>query len=322
MPLPLRRSLLAAFVLLAFTLAGTVRGENTSGLPATCYLFAYFLGSGDGLHLAWSTDGLSWKVLNEGKCYLKSTFGRATLRDPDLSLGPDHIFHLVWTDSGNPKCIGYADSKDLITWSNRKELPVMESFPTVKNSWAPILNYDASHSNYQIVWSSTVPGAFPETDHQTTNDYNHRFYVTTTTDFSSFTPTTVFFDPGFSAIDATILQADSGYYLIFKNETDLPNPQKTLQLAYSDLLSGPYTGIGPLKTYPPSWVEGPTAIKIGHDYVVYYDCYTRGCYGAIRSHDLNHWEDLSPQLCLPEGARHGSMLAVPSSVITCLLNPG
>jgi beta-galactosidase len=49
--------------------------------------------------------------------------------------------------------------------------------------------------------------------------------------------------------------------------------------------------------------------------VVYFDCYTRGRYGAVRSKDLKTWEDVSGQLSMPEGARHGSVLEVEEKVI-------
>ena len=60
-------------------------------------------------------------------------------------------------------------------------------------------------------------------------------------------------------------------------------------------------------------------MKIGGDYVVYFDCYMKGAYGAILSKDLTHWEDVSGQLVMPKGARHGTVLKVPGSVIANLL---
>ncbi|HEX2490825.1 MAG TPA: glycosyl hydrolase, partial [Blastocatellia bacterium] len=42
----------------------------------TNYLFAYFKNNGeDGLHLAYSRDGLKWKALNEDKPYLTPAVG-------------------------------------------------------------------------------------------------------------------------------------------------------------------------------------------------------------------------------------------------------
>lgn len=48
-------------------------GEPAGPLPENAYLFSYFINNGeDGLHLAWSTDGLNWKALNGGKSHIQT----------------------------------------------------------------------------------------------------------------------------------------------------------------------------------------------------------------------------------------------------------
>ena len=85
------------------------------------YLFSFFRepNGQDGLHLAWSTNGLRWTELKApGKSFLEPTIGGKLMRDPCLQLGPDGTFHLVWTTSwGRPTVIGLAHSKDLVHWS-------------------------------------------------------------------------------------------------------------------------------------------------------------------------------------------------------------
>ena len=44
-------------------------------------------------------------------------------------------------------------------------------------------------------------------------------YFTTTKDFGTFAPTPLFYDPGFSVIDATFLDTGAGRRLIVKDET-------------------------------------------------------------------------------------------------------
>ena len=61
-----------------------------------------------------------------------------------------------------------------------------------------------------IFWASTIPGRFPQTAGSSEEKYNHRIYGTTTKDFVTFTPTTLFYDPGFSVIDATFLDTGAG----------------------------------------------------------------------------------------------------------------
>jgi hypothetical protein len=289
-------------------------------LPKTCYLFSYFTNNGeDGLHLAWSRDGYKWEALNNGQSYLHPIHDGepGIMRDPCLLLGPDNIFRLVWTNSWNRRSIGYASSLDLLAWTDSKTIPVMMHEPDARNSWAPEVHYDEAKREYLLIWSSTIPGRFPQTDGTSEDGYNHRIYSTTTADFQTFTPTKLFFDPGYSVIDATILAAKNQFYLIFKDEVRFPVAAKNLQLASSNEMEGPYAHVSP--PFTESWVEGPTAIEIGDDYIVYFDCYTQERYGALRSKDLQHWDDVSAQLVMPKGARHGTVLAVPSAVIANLL---
>lgn len=288
-------------------------------VPATCYLFAYFVGNGeDGLHLAWSRDAYHWQVLNGGQSYLKPSLGAepTLMRDPCLLLGPDHTFRLVWTTSWQRHDIGYAESKDLLHWSAQQALPVMAREAGARNCWAPEVVWDVARQHYLIFWSTTILGRFPTTDGTGDADYNHRIYATTTPDFKSFTPTRLFFDAGFNVIDATLLQANNRTYLIVKDETLKP-VQKNLRLATGPSPEGPFTDLTP--PFTRSWVEGPTALRVGENYIIYYDCYTEGHYGAVSSPDLKHWTDITAQLAFPAGARHGTVLQVPGSIVAQLL---
>jgi hypothetical protein len=57
----------------------------------------------------------------------------------------------------------------------------------------------------------------------------------------------------------------------------------------------------------------------GDWWYVYYDEYTRGHYGAVRSHDFEHWEPFRDSLKTPRGIRHGSAFLAPQSVLRGLL---
>jgi len=279
-----------------------------------CFLFSYFVGNGeDGLHLARSVDGYKWEALGGGKSFLAPQVGKSKLmRDPCLLRAPDGTFHLVWTNGWKDQTIGYASSKDLLHWSEQQSMAVMAHEPQTLNCWAPELIYDENKQQYVIFWSSTIPGRFPQTDGIGDGKYNHRIYFTTTKDFKTFTPTRLFFNGGFNVIDATMLYAEGKYYLIVKDETPKP-VKKNLRIAVGDSPEGPF---GPASApFTPSWVEGPSAIRIGDDYVVYFDCYTKGCYGAVRSRNLKDWEDITSHVSFPQGTRHGTVLRVPKSVV-------
>jgi len=70
------------------------------------------------------------------------------------------------------------------------------------------------------------------------------------------------------------------------------------------------------------WVEGPSAIKIGDHYLVYFDHYAQPqYYGAARSKDLRQWEDCSKEMSFPKGHRHGTVLRVPQNIAQGLNSP-
>ena len=75
--------------------------------------------------------------------------------------------------------------------------------------------------------------------------------------------------------------------------------------------SDPFTG---------DWVEGPSAIKIKDTYLVYFDHYAPpNYYGAVRSEDLQRWEDCSKEMSFPEGHRHGTVLRISNGIAQRLL---
>lgn len=84
------------------------------------YMFSCFMGNReDGLHLAYSTDGLDWKVLNDNKSFLTPEVGEDKhTRDSCVIQEPDGKFHLVWTVSWKEKGIAYAHSEDLKNWGD------------------------------------------------------------------------------------------------------------------------------------------------------------------------------------------------------------
>ncbi|MBF9141214.1 glycoside hydrolase family 43 protein [Hymenobacter sp. BT439] len=274
-------------------------------------LFASFRGNGeDGLHLASSSDGYHWTALRNDQSFLKPTIGKDKLmRDPCIIRGHDGRFHMVWTTSWHERSIGYASSKDLIHWSEQQSIPVMEAEPTAKNCWAPEITYDTKNHQYlMIYWATTIPGRFPQSETTLEGGNNHRIYYVTTKDFKAYSPAKVLYDQGFNVIDATIQPVGSRFVMFLKDETREPI-QKNLRLAFSDQLLGPYS--------PPSapitgkyWAEGPTAIHLNSEWLVYFDKYTEHKYGAVSSTDLKHWTDVSERLDFPKGTRHGTILRI------------
>ena len=295
-------------------------GTYAQSLPKkTAYLFCYFKGNGeDGLHLAYSNDGFSWKSLHGDSSYLKPEVGSDKLmRDPCIIKGGDGLFHMVWTVSWKEKGIGHASSKDLIHWSKQEYIPVMEHEATAKNCWAPEVFYDKASKQYMLYWATTIPGRFPRTD--SLGDNNHRIYYVTTKDFKTYSATKLLYDQGFNVIDATIQKQDNKYVMILKDETKKP-VQKNLRVAFSDNLTSGY-GKPSAPITGNYWAEGPTAIKINNEWIIYFDKYTQHKYGAISSSDLVNWTDISDKVKFPAGTRHGTVFTVTENELSKLLLP-
>lgn len=293
-----------------FFVTALLLSGNLFAQESPVYMFSYFKDNGqDGLHLAYSQDGYTWKTLNQDQSLLEPAAGKDKLmRDPCIIRGRDGLFHMVWTVSWNEKGIGYATSKDLVQWSSQQYLPVMQD-ENALNCWAPELNYDARKRRYMIYWASTVPGKFPETDHSGDGKYNHRMYYVYTKDFKKISKPKILYDKGFTVIDATIKQNDNRYVMFLKDETKLPAAAKNIRIATSTRLHKNYTDAGEPITGN-YWAEGPTVLKKDKEWIVYFDKYRDHRYGAVVSTDLKTWRDISDQIVMPKGLRHGTVFTI------------
>jgi len=298
--------------------------EEGSSPAANAYLFTYFTKNGeDGLHLAWSSDGYKWEALNGGQSYLAPTVGKEKLmRSPSAVRGAESVYHLVWASGMEENNIGHASTRDFIHWSAEQEIPVMASEPGVRNSWSPDLVYNEKWQQYVILWASAIKGKFADTERAAGKDYNNRIYCTTTKDFAYFDPTRLFFDPEFPVSDAVVLPANGRYYLIVKDDTSKP-AKKNLRITSSEGLDGPYGEMDDPFTPKRLWVEHPSVIKIGDEFIVYFDAYVDNHYGAMSSRDLKTWQDVTAKMAFPgedapgrpERMRGGTVISVPAALL-------
>jgi hypothetical protein len=277
------------------------------------YLFTSFRDADEKyLRFLYSFDGYHWT--NVPGTFLAGDVGTNRLfRDPSIARGPDGVFHLVWTcgwrgDLG----FGCASSKDLIHWSPQQFVPVMTNEPTTVNVWAPEIFYDKGENDFLIVWASTIPGRFP--NGQERPDNNHRLYFTTTRDFTNFAPAKLFFDPGFSAIDPFIAKDGDRYVLIFKDNS---RPNLNLRVAFARSPLGPWENVS--APFTEKFTEGPCALKIGNDWVIYFDAYRRKIYGAVKTRDFKTFTDVTGEVSFPPGHKHGTAFRVPRKILDGLL---
>lgn len=267
----------------------------------------------EGLRYLYSNDGYHWESVPG--IFLKPELGtQKIMRDPSMVQDKHGVYHLVWTiawkgDQG----IGYARSNDLIHWENQQVVPVMAHEATTVNVWAPELFYDEEADRFIIIWASTIPHRFPRGVEA--EDNNHRMYYTTTSDFKTFTPTTLFADPGFSIIDAVIVKKEKDdYVLVLKDNT---RPNRNLKVAFAGNPLGPFTNVSaPFSAY---LTEGPSVVKVGDEWLIYFDSYGSKSYEAVRTKDFEHFEQINDEISVPEGHKHGTIFKASKKDVKRLL---
>jgi hypothetical protein len=278
------------------------------------YLFSTFREPADaGLYLAYSYDGYKWTDL--GGSWLKPEIGKQkVMRDPSVIAAPDGTFHMVWTSSWQGDLgFGYANSTDLINWSEQQFISVMDFDTATVNVWAPELFYDNERDEFLIIWASTIPFKFEKGIEEERN--NHRMYYTITKDFKTFSDTKLFIDPGFSIIDAVIVKREKNdYVLVLKDNT---RPERNLKVGFGKSPLGPFENIS--NSFTDKLTEGPTVVKVGNEWLIYFDAYGNKKYGAVKTKDFKNFEDISDKISLPEGHKHGTIFKANESILNNLI---
>jgi len=263
----------------------------------------------EGLRMLYSYDGYNWEDLDTK--LLKPEAGtQKVMRDPSIVQGPDGTFHLVWTSSWKGDYgFGYASSKDLVHWSKQQHIEVMSYDTSTVNVWAPELFYDEATRQFFIIWASTVPYKFDKGIEDEFN--NHRLYYVTTKDFKKYSETRLFYDPGYSSIDATLVnRGKEDYVLVFKDNT---RPERNIKVAFGKSAIGPFERQS--KPFTASFTEGPSVVKVGEDWLIYFDSYRESKYSAVKTKDFQIFEDVSDKISVPKGHKHGTIFKANDMVL-------
>lgn len=277
-------------------------GQSVSAATYSGYIMAYFKqATGEyGLNLCYSTDGLNWKNINDGKPVLYAKLGTKGIRDPYIRRKQDGTFVIVATDmlgtnwSDHSQYIHIWDSDDLITFKNERLLKVHS---TNMHAWAPEVFYDYDKNRYGIIWSGNT-------------DYN-RTYVNYTTDFNTITEPQVFFDPGYDVIDSTIIQHNGTAYLFFKDER---SSGKSIKGAKSTTLNPNSFNVFTPNFITSAGTEGPFVFKDNNSntWYMYADLFNQnGKFECWKTNDLGatNWTKVT-NISVPAGVRHGSVVSV------------
>ena len=125
--------------------------------PDSAYIFAYATeknGGRNGLHIAWSIDGKSWRGIGPEHSFLYSDYGtwggEKRMFTPYLFHAADGIWHAVWSVNDRDGAFAHATSPDLINWRP-------QSYPIVsdgKNVLRPDLSFDNKAGQFVVSWAS------------------------------------------------------------------------------------------------------------------------------------------------------------------------
>ena len=118
--------------------------------------------------------------------------------------------------------------------------------------------------------------------------------------------------PGFNSIDGFIVKRDKNDYVLIIKDNRKPG--------YSDLFcvsgpsaEGPYAD--PSVKFAPTYSEGPCAVKVGDEWLIYFDVYREGRFGAVSTKDFKNFTPIDDQISIPQGHKHGTIIKVPESVL-------
>ena len=295
------------------------------------FLLAYFLSEqdehGEQIRFAVSHGATptSWNVLNEGEPVLVSNVGERGVRDPFLVR--DHrtgACHLLATDlriwpsqdwtrtmrTGSRSIVAWS-SADLVAWSSPRLIPLAPA--EAGNTWAPKAIWSDERDCWMVVWASAL---FYGED-RSAGSYQ-RIMTAPTQDFTDFGPAEIYLDLGHDVIDAAFLRDGPDWYRFSANAQPVRDADPT---------AGSYIFIERGRSFddpdyrPVAVAVGRTELEHGEGPAV-----ARAADGStyllidehgLRGYQLFHtpgpldgpWRHIA-DAHLPDGARHGSLLAI------------
>jgi len=303
------------------------KGKST--LQDSVYLMAFFNADSQHLHYAYSNDARTWVDINNANPVFNAYDDAIWMRDPYLKRVTQHgvtKYHLVHTWGWDNPSVFHWESTDLIHWTGTNggkttedgKIAVMDGNNgngLSKNAWAPEFTYVQEVDSFYIYWSSDRG-----------DGYLRHFYCTTR-DWKTFSPSKLFFDPGYTNIDMTILKYKELYYAFYKAEgvqagkirvaiSKNLNPAIQRFSGTTDVLPG-YT--------TPS--EGPEVFKsIGENkWYLYWDKFVGDNGVSYATSDnpsiLAGWSIIPDiQIANPTKVKHGSVEIISSDELTTILN--
>lgn len=286
------------------------------------YLFAHMTHADYGrLYYSASLDGLHWYRLNDGKRITDDYRGH-----PDIARGPDGAYYIAGNESDSSPVINIWSSRDLIEWKRYStHTPNLKSTPgysqALQRIGAPKLFFDEASKQFVMTWHTPHLEATEE-DGERYWASQRTLYVTSK-DLKTFSaPPKRLFEQEMGTIDVFLRHAEGKYWAILKDET-YPTLDwvtgKTIRIASSDALLGPYKNMSP--PLSPNFREAPMLIPSpnGEIWYLYYEQYPGVSYGLSVADKLGGpWYQISgytffadwDKYGLPPKVRHGAMITI------------
>jgi sucrose-6-phosphate hydrolase SacC (GH32 family) len=337
----MKNRILFQLLIISFTISTFAKSKDV-------FLFTYFRDNGvAGVYLATSNDGYHFETANAGKPIMTPP----KWKNQDLTRDPSIIYHkglfrMVWTSHWTGKVFGYAESKDLLNWSE----PIMVTpFSSVTdpldlpdNVWAPEIHWDKFKKNYFIIYSSTTVRERSDRDSsdnsgRNASQYDNRMFITRTKDGKNFSQGKLFFDQGFSTIDGVMRLDEKNKRWAFvlkvsRNPDVAVHPGRNLCLSFTRLdldnpqftpVSAPIAGTySPMFSNPDpykSMAEGQCLLHYNNKWWLYWDEPAGNGMQMATSDDLKTWNFVKEK-SFPEKAQHGTIIVVPQKVLKHLFS--
>lgn len=328
-------SLLCLLVGITFT-SNAQKKEKTA---YSSYLFAFFSNNtpnGEQIRYAISDDGFNYQSLNAGHPVVASDkiALKNSIRDPHIMRSKDgKTFYMVLTDMRSSQGWQSNDglilmkSSDLLHWQHTAidfptRFPNLEGFDkkNLHAVWAPQTIWDEKEQKYMIYYSiGRHDWEYPVGDRF--QPYFKLYYSYANKDFTDITEPKLLLDFGSASIDGDIVfdKKNQEYVLFFKDEglSTTNNGFKTkngVMRATSKNLTGPYDveyrHIHKPGVYP---VEGSSVFPLidSDEYVLMYDCYSKGYYQFCKSNDLKNFSFVQNTATKGDFTpRHGSVMQI------------
>jgi len=277
----------------------------------SAYLFVYFTGNtGDqeAIRFALSTDGLSYRALNNNLPIIASdTIAQMKgVRDPHIYRGPDANYYMVVTDMkasmgwSNNHAMVLLKSTDLVNWTHSivDIAALYPQYKEVNRVWAPQTIWDSTVGKFMIYWSQ-----------RSHNDKDVFYYAYANASFTGLeTEPKVLFSYPSSTIDADIIIKDGLFNLFFKTEGNGNGIKK----AVATSITGPYVVKEDRYLQQTTQaVEGACVFRLYNTatYVLMYDVYSNGKYEFTTSTDLSNFKVLNG-VSMNFQPRHGTVIPI------------